>query len=121
MSHGMRCFRGPTGEIGLGSRNIGHAVDATNPGGGGIPALPVFADNPIDIRSPGRRAEDSTSLLGQSGMNEPNFSAGVVKVVKIDQVALSRGFGHCGQDQVDKAMELASVCWIADACSARRP
>src|SRR5262245_51008969 len=44
----MRCFRGPTGEIGgtkircvkLGSRNIGHAVDATNPGGGGIPASP---------------------------------------------------------------------------------
>jgi hypothetical protein len=35
----MRCFRGPTGEIGgtkircvkFGSRNIGHAVDATNP------------------------------------------------------------------------------------------
>src|SRR5262249_34739519 len=46
--HGMRCFRGPVGEIGctkirgvqLGSRNLGHAVDATDPGGGGIPALP---------------------------------------------------------------------------------
>ena len=44
----MRCFRGPTGEIDgtkircveLGSRNLGHAVNATGSGGGGIPALP---------------------------------------------------------------------------------
>jgi hypothetical protein len=46
--HGMRCFRGPTGEIDgtkircveLGSRNLGHAVNPTGSGGGGIPALP---------------------------------------------------------------------------------
>jgi hypothetical protein len=46
--HGVRRFRGPTGEIDgtkircveLGSRNLGHTVDATGSGGGGIPVLP---------------------------------------------------------------------------------
>jgi hypothetical protein len=46
--HGMRRGLRPVGEIGctkircveLGSHNLGHAVDATDPGGGGIPALP---------------------------------------------------------------------------------
>jgi hypothetical protein len=46
--HGMRRGPRPVGEIGctkircveLGSRNLGHAVDATDPGGGRIPGLP---------------------------------------------------------------------------------
>src|SRR5216684_8208754 len=77
----------------------------------------IFADEPLDVSSPRRWTGDATGHSGRSGMDQPSLSADFVRA---GSMAPHPWLGHCGQNDIYKAMKPAGVTWIRVMPCARR-